>query len=108
MTDLRVDFSLLDQSQTSLQRIAQEFESAEATRDELATIWGSRDVAGAMRGFVNNWDRHRGGLLSSIQNVGQMCAAAAETFRTLESTLAQVLQPGDGPLIGPPALGGPP
>ena len=93
MTDLRVDYSWLDQSQTSLQRIASEFSSAEATRDELAAIWGSRDVAGAMRGFVNNWDRHRGGLLEKIQSVGQMCAAAAETFRCTESALSQVCSP---------------
>ncbi len=99
MTDLRVDYALLDQSQTSLQRIAHEFASAEATRDELASIWGSRDVANAMRGFVDNWDRHRGQLLNSIQNVGQLCAASAEAFRCTEMALSQVLQPENG---GPP------
>ena len=96
MTDLRVDYDLLDQSQTSLQRIAHEFASAEATRDELAGIWGSRDVAVAMRGFVDNWDRHRGELLSSIQRVGEMCAASTETFRCSDLALAQALPPDDG------------
>ena len=96
MTDLRVDYALLDQSQTSLQRIAHEFASAEAARDELAAIWGSRDVANAMRGFVDNWDRHRGQLLSSIEKVGQMCAASAETFRCNDLALSRAIQTGDG------------
>ena len=96
MTDLRVDYAWLDQSQTSLQRIASEFANAEATRDELAPLWGSGAVRDAMRGFVDNWDRHRGGLLSSIQNVGQMCAASAETFRCNDLMLSQVINAADG------------
>ena len=50
----------------------------------------------AMRGFVDNWDRHRGQLLSSIEKVGQMCAASAETFRCNDLALSQVIQSGDG------------
>ena len=96
MTDLKVDYSLLDQSQTSLQRIASEFGSCEATRDELAHVWGSHDVAGAMRGFVNNWDRHRGQLLDKINNVGQMCAASAETFRCADLALRDVIRRAEG------------
>ena len=91
MTDLKVDYSLLDQSQTSLARIASEFSHCEATRDELAPIWGSHDVAGAMRGFVNNWDRHRGQLLDKINSVGQMCATSAETFRCADLALRDVI-----------------
>lgn len=96
MTDLKVDYSLLDQSQTSLRRIASEFGSCEATRDELAPIWGSSDVAGAMRGFVNNWDRHRGQLLDKINTVGEMCASTAETFRCADLALGQVITSAEG------------
>lgn len=93
MTDLKVDYSVLDQSQTTLARIASEFGSCEATRDELAPIWGSHDVAGAMRGFVNNWDRHRGQLLDKISSVGEMCASSAETFRCADLALRDVISP---------------
>jgi hypothetical protein len=62
----------------------------------LAHVWGSHDVAGAMRGFVNNWDRHRGQLLDKINNVGQMCAASAETFRCVDLALKDVIRPAEG------------
>ncbi len=40
MTDLRVNYSALEHSEQSLQRIATELENAEAHQHAYADIWG--------------------------------------------------------------------
>jgi hypothetical protein len=91
MTDLKVDYAVLDTSESALARIAAEFESAPHHRDQLSDIWGSSEVADAMREFVDNWDRHRNGLLKSIKNVGSLCAATTAGFRECDRHLSDVL-----------------
>jgi hypothetical protein len=88
MADLQVDYAALDRAQTSLHRIAAEFEQMERHRDELEDIWGSNDIRQAMSGFAGNWDRHRNELLASVNSVGEMAAATAATFRDVERGLA--------------------
>lgn len=94
MTDLRVDYGVLEESERALSRIRRQLESAELYRDELAGAWGSRHLADAMRDFVDNWDRHRRGLLEAVTSVGQMCAGTCATFRAVEQHL--------GPRTDPP------
>lgn len=103
MADLTVDYAALDRAQLSLRKIATELEHLERHRDEVEDIWGSDQVRDAMSGFAGNWDRHRGQLLESVREVGQMCAGTAETFRGVERALADSLTsapgspPGDAP-----------
>ncbi|HUR75072.1 MAG TPA: hypothetical protein VMZ00_12410 [Sporichthya sp.] len=102
MADLQVDYAALDRAQTSLQKIAVEFEQMERHRDEIEDIWGSDHVREAMGGFAGNWDRHRDKLLESVRSVGEMAAGTAATFRDLERGLAgslvvQVPSSGDAP-----------
>lgn len=102
MADLSVNYAALDQAQTTLFRVAAELEHANATRDDLAEIWGP-GVEDAMRGFVDNWDRHRGELLASVRSVGEMCGATCDTFRSVERALDATLtggSPGSGTASG--------
>lgn len=97
MVDLKVNYTTLDQSERSLQGITTELESADARRDAKADIWGSSDVADAMRDFVDNWDHHRAKLLESLNNVGGMCASAKETFAGSDRQLAaELTRAGEG------------
>jgi hypothetical protein len=91
MTDLKVDYATLDAAHQSLERIAAELEGADHRCEELAGVWGSPDVAGAMGSFAGNWDRHREKLLESVRSVGEMCAGTTETFRGCEQGLSDVL-----------------
>ncbi|MGH3720372.1 MAG: hypothetical protein ACRDRI_16315 [Pseudonocardiaceae bacterium] len=91
MPDLTVDYSTLEHSEQSLRLIATELDGADARRDENAGIWGSSDVAEAMTDFVGNWDRHRGQLVESINNVGGMCAGTREAFTGADHDLADAM-----------------
>jgi hypothetical protein len=88
VADPKVSYTVLEQSEESLQRIAAELEGAEARQHANADIWGSSDVAGAMAEFVSNWDRHRGTLVESLKSVGQMCAGSRRTFAGIDQRLA--------------------
>ena len=93
MHDLKVDYATLDDSERSLQRIRQEFESATNRRDVLRGSWGSGPIADAMDDFVDNWDRHRNKLVESLKSVGEMCASIKGTFQDVDRQLADELTP---------------
>ncbi len=91
MTDLKVNYTSLDDSERSLQRIATELEGADARRAANADIWGSSAVADAMDEFVGNWDRHRKQLVESLKSVGEMCASSRDCFTGADQQLASEL-----------------
>lgn len=97
MADLKVDYTALNDSERSLQRIATELEGADARRDANARIWGSADVADAMEEFVGNWDRHRKQLVGSLKSVGEMCASSRDCFTGTDQQLAgKLAEAGEG------------
>lgn len=101
MADLKVDYATLDHAQLSLSRIASEFEHMESRRDAHADIWGLDSVRDAMKDFADNWDRHRAGLLEDIHEVGSMCAATAETFRSCETALTDAVTVAEPVAVSP-------
>lgn len=90
VTDLKVDFATLEASESSLHRIASEFAAADRHSGDLEHVWGSREVARAMRDFVDNWDRHRATLLESVKSVGSMCGGSAAVFRAADQQLGKL------------------
>jgi len=88
VSDLRVDAALLGETERSLQMIHTELSSCAARRDALVESWGSDAVESAMSSFVDNWDRHRAGLLGSIEAVGEMAAGCRDGFATADDRLA--------------------
>ena len=91
MTDLKVNYASLDDSERSLQQIATELEGADARRAANADIWGSSDIAEAMDEFVGNWDRHRKQLVESLRSVGEMCASSRGCFTGADQQLSSKL-----------------
>ena len=88
MTDLRVNYAALEDSQRDLQTIKSEFENCARRKDELRGVWGSGDVADAMGEFVDNWDRHRKELVEQLTAVGDMVTNTLQTFRDTDEKLA--------------------
>lgn len=91
MVNLKVDYTALNDSERSLQLIATELEGADARRDANGKIWGSSDIADAMKEFVDNWDRHRKQLVESLTSVGKMCASSRDCFTGADQQLATKL-----------------
>jgi hypothetical protein len=89
MTDLTVDYVVLDGIARSLSRVIAEFETMHERRDEDAPIWGGPRVRSAMGQFASNWDIHREALSEQIRALGEKCAGVAEEFRTVDEALAR-------------------
>jgi uncharacterized protein YukE len=91
MADLKVDTDALERTAGALRDLASDLRSAEKHRDEMAGRWGGRQVERAMRGFVDDWDRHRRKLIEALENAGVPCDATVKTFCGIENALADVL-----------------
>lgn len=91
MTDLRVDYQLLDQIDASLGRLAAEFGSIEAVQDSYNAAMGSPDIAGAMTGFAENWSIHRKKLVSSMQALQKMTQGTRQGFQGTDDDLSRQL-----------------
>jgi hypothetical protein len=97
VADLRVDYEALLAAERGLERIVRLLSASEACRDDLERAWGSRQIADAMRDFVDNWDRHRKGLVADITAVGSMCGETRATFLSIERALNAATAEQHGP-----------
>jgi flagellar biosynthesis chaperone FliJ len=91
MADLIVNASL-DQTNSDLKAILDEFNNCEQNAQEDQGIWGQSDVASAMDAFANNWWVHRGEIQSSLStlsnNVNQACSTWSDADKQLADSLA--------------------
>lgn len=87
MADLRVEYAVLDATRVSLYRLARELEGMDVRRDEMDLLWVGRRVRKAMRGFTDDWDRHRRDLIAEVRELEEKVTAVADTFRGVEATL---------------------
>jgi hypothetical protein len=88
LSDLKVDYGVLGQTEKTLNTLYSEFKNCEAQGRVYDSEWGSGDVKGAMDGFTDNWNDHRGKLLSSIQSTGQLVSETLSTFQHEDAKLA--------------------
>ncbi|GAA2545100.1 hypothetical protein GCM10010423_50580 [Streptomyces levis] len=87
--DIKVNVDLLVESESRPKRIKKDFKSMGNHRDDMRKNWGRGDVTGAMDEFVNNWNDHRGSLLSHIN-----------TMRNLfKATIAAVKRPASPAIV---------
>jgi len=87
MTDLKVDYTLLDQSETSLSGLVSDFQNIKAQESSYDGALGSGDIAGAMDSFAGNWDYHRKKLVSSMQALGTMINQTKQAFTQTDTKL---------------------
>jgi hypothetical protein len=89
--DLKVD-ATLDETNSDLKAIHDEFTNAQSTTDDNSGIWGQSDVRDAMNDFVHGWYVHRdkiNGRLGKLSDrVDQACNAWTDAEKQLTDSLA--------------------
>jgi hypothetical protein len=94
--DLIVDANL-DDINSDLKDIDDEFQHAQDNADPGARVWGQRDVAHAMHDFAHNWYVHRGKIQDRLgklsKRVDQSCAAWSDAEKQLASSIETTTEP---------------
>ncbi|HLH83267.1 MAG TPA: hypothetical protein VKV38_08380 [Trebonia sp.] len=91
MSDLKVDYQLLDSVERSLSRLLSEFQNIKAQTGSYDGAMGSGAVASAMDGFAGNWNDHRKDLIGSMQSLGEMVSQTRQQFQNTDSKLSSSL-----------------
>ncbi|MEU7584646.1 hypothetical protein AB0B50_44550 [Streptomyces sp. NPDC041068] len=86
--DLSVDITLLKTTEKQLTSIKGEFEGIDDWKKELRAVVGAERMAKAMSTFVDNWDRHRKGLVEEIDKIGGWVETTRKTFEKADKDLA--------------------
>ncbi|MGW2228058.1 hypothetical protein [Streptomyces formicae] len=86
--DLSVDITLLKTTERQLHGIKGEFEGIDDWKKELRAVVGAPRMAKAMSTFVDNWDRHRKGLVEEIDKIGGWVETTRKTFEKADKDLA--------------------
>ncbi len=89
MSDLTVDFSLLNTSTKQLKAIQKEFKELNEWKDDIESVVGARELREAMADFIENWDDNRKRLLEDLENVGKMVKGTRNAFKSLDDELAK-------------------
>ncbi|MEV5367948.1 hypothetical protein [Streptomyces albogriseolus] len=89
MSDLTVDFSLLNTSAKQLKAIQKEFKELNEWKDDIQSVVGARELKDAMADFIENWDDNRKRLLDDLENVGKMVEGTRNAFKGLDDELAK-------------------
>jgi hypothetical protein len=91
VADLIVDSSL-DDVNSALKDISDEFQHAQDNADPGFSVWGQWDLSRAMHDFAHNWSIHRGkiqGRLGTLsKHVDQSCQTWSDADKQLASSLA--------------------
>lgn len=91
MSDLKVDYQLLDSIESSLSSLLSGFQNIKAQTGGYDGAMGSSAIVSAMDGFAGNWDDHRKNLVSSIQALGTMVGETKEHFQGTDNKLSKSL-----------------
>lgn len=92
MSDLVVKFQELQDSQTALQKIMNEFENATKRVNTDSDIWSNGHVQDAMHSFATNWTDHRQKLLKKMGDAYKHSQKCLESWEKADSSLAQSLE----------------
>jgi len=91
VSDLRVDYSLLEASHKTLTGLASEFGSLQASTSGYDAALGSGTIAGAMGSFAGNWSYHRDKLVANMQKLDEMITESVKQFMDTDKKAAQEL-----------------
>lgn len=94
--DLIVDANL-DDINSDLKDIDDEFQHAQDNADPGPSVWGQRDVARAMHDFAHNWYVHRGKIQDRLgklsKRVDQSCSAWSDAEKQLAASIETTSEP---------------
>ncbi len=94
MTDLKVSYDKLEESNKNLKAINQELDTTGDHQGDIKGSLGSGDIADAMDDFANNWDYHRHKLQDKVKAMGEMTEETMQKFREVDSKLGQAFDHG--------------
>ncbi|MGW6061114.1 hypothetical protein [Streptomyces sp. NPDC055189] len=89
MSDLTVDYELLNKSAKQLGAIQREFKNLGEWKDDIKAVVGASGIKGAMSDFIDNWDDNRKRLLESLDAVGAMVEGTRNAFCGLDDKLSE-------------------
>lgn len=91
VSDLRVDYNLLEASHKNLTSLASEFGNLQASTGGYDAAMGSGAIAGAMDSFAGNWSYHRDQLVGDMKKLDDMIDESVKQFMDTDKKAAQEL-----------------
>lgn len=89
MSDLKVSYDKLEQSQKNLKAIKTELEDTVDHQKEVKGSLGSGDIAHAMSDFADNWEYHRRKIVDKVTSLTDLTEKTLEAFRDLDNKLGK-------------------
>jgi hypothetical protein len=88
MSDLKVDYQLLESTEYTLSSLVAEFQNMQAQESGYSWAMGSGPIAAAMDGFATNWNHNKANLVNSMQALGKMVGETLTQFKCADAKLA--------------------
>lgn len=92
MTDLKVDYAVLEDSVSTLGSLRTAFDEIKTRGDDTEDLWGHHEIRDAMDEFSSNMDHHREELSNEIGDVGEKLEMTLQTFRDADQKLKDDLE----------------
>ena len=92
MSDLRVSYDKLEESQKNLQTINRELDDVAEHQKDVKGSLGSGDIAHAMDDFANNWEYHRRKIQEKVKSLQELTDKTLEAFRNLDQKLGNAAE----------------
>lgn len=93
MADFVVDYSLLQQTESTLKDLVNQFQNIQSQEQGYVGAYGSGDIAGAMGDFAGNWSHHRGKIVDSMNALIKNVDEVLTETKKYDSGLAKQLTP---------------
>lgn len=92
MSDLIVDYHVLEQSESLLARLHQQLGAGTGYSLAADSDWGHAGVAAAVGGFHNDWSYHRQQIMGRMQALHTMARQSRQSFQGADNKLASELK----------------
>ena len=94
---LKIDMGAIDELASSLKVAFDSLDHEYYFTRDVELVVGHDDVAGAVRGFENKWNRHRTDIVAFVGHLSDTLHEIAEAFSQLESDLEQGISSSGAP-----------
>jgi hypothetical protein len=91
VSDLIVDYQVLEQSEQLLARLHQQISAGSGGSVTMDSDWGFGGVMSAMGGFYGDWSYHRRQILGRMETLHTMTRQSRQAFQGADEKLASQL-----------------
>jgi hypothetical protein len=91
VSDLIVDYKVLEQSERLLSRLHQQVSAGTGASLAEDSDWGFGGLVSAMGGFYDDWSYHRQQILSRMETLHTMSRQSRQAFQGADEKLASRL-----------------